>query len=161
MAPKVKTTTPPADPESMATQPDSPAEKTPEEELETQCPPEPDAPPKRKRGRPKGKPSGSTATKRRRTQAPLVKNVISKNLNFLVHTKIVQQVIIELKMLDYHPPRSKDDLLELLRSNRIQEDKDKCTSAQACAVGVEFYQRLYEAARDELAASAASVAFAA
>ena len=93
MAPKLKSATPP---ESMATtHPDSPAEKPPEEELETQCTPEPDAPPNRKRGRPKGKASGSTTTKSRPTQAPLVKNVISKNI--LVHPKIVQQVLAELE----------------------------------------------------------------
>ena len=96
MAPKVKTTIPL---ESMATQPDSPAEKPPEEELETQCTPEPvalpDALPKRKRGRPKGGPSASNTTKTRPTQAPLVKNVISKNL--LVHPKIVQQVLNEFE----------------------------------------------------------------
>ena len=92
MAPKVKTTT---QFESMATtQPDSPAaEKPPEEELETQCTPDPDAPPKKNRGRPKGK--ASATTKRRRKQAPLVKSVISKHI--LVHPKIVQQVLNELE----------------------------------------------------------------
>ena len=92
MAPKVKTTTQSL--ESMeATQADSPAEQTPEEELETQCTPDPDAPPKKNRGRPKGK--ASATTKRRRKQAPLVKNVISKNI--LVHPHIVQQVLNELE----------------------------------------------------------------
>ena len=91
MAPKVKTTT---QLESMeATQADSPAEKPPEEELETQCTPDPDAPPKKNRGRPKAK--ASATTKRRRKQAPLVKNVISKNIP--VHPKIVQQVLAELE----------------------------------------------------------------
>ena len=92
MAPKVKTTTPP---ESMeATQADTPAEKPPEEELETQCAPLPDAPdehPKKKRGRPRGK--GTSTTSSRRTAS--VKNVISKNI--LVHPKIVQQVLNELE----------------------------------------------------------------
>ena len=76
-----------------ATQPDSPAEKTPEEELETHCTPDPDAPPKKNRGRPKGK--ASATTKRRRKQAPLVKNVISKNI--LIHPHIVQQVLSEFE----------------------------------------------------------------
>ena len=94
MAPKVKTTTQSL--ESMeATQADSPAEKPPEEELETQCTPDPDAPPKKNRGRPKAKASATTTTKRRRKQAPLVKNVISKNI--LVHPHIVQQVLNELE----------------------------------------------------------------
>ena len=94
MAPKVKTTTQSL--ESMeATQADSPAEKPPEEELETQCTPDPDAPPKTNRGRPKGKASAANATKRRPTQAPLVKNVISKRLH--LHPKIVQQVLSELE----------------------------------------------------------------
>ena len=92
MAPKVKTTNPL---ESMATQPDSPADKPREEEIETQCTPEPDAPPKRKRGRPKGKLSRLTTTKSRPTQAPLVKTIISKRI--LVHPKIVQQVLSELE----------------------------------------------------------------
>ena len=93
MAPKVKTTTQSL--ESMeATQADSPAEKPPEEELETQCAPLPDAPdehPKKKRGRPRGK--GTSTTSSRRTAS--VKNVISKNI--LVHPKIVQQVLNELE----------------------------------------------------------------
>ena len=92
MAPKVKTTTQSL--ESMeATQADPPAENPPEEELETQCTPDPDAPPKKNRGRPKAK--ASATTKRRRKQAPLVKNVISKNI--LVHPHIVQQVLNELE----------------------------------------------------------------
>ena len=90
MPPKVRSASTP--PDSMATQPDSPAEVRPEEVLETQCVPEPDAPPdappKRKRGRPRGKASGSNPTKSRQNQAALVKNVISKNI--LVHPKIVQ-----------------------------------------------------------------------
>ena len=88
MPPKVKSTTP----ESMATQPDSPAEKPQEEDIETQCAPLPDPPdelPKKKRGRPRGK--GTITTTSRRTA--LVKNVISKNI--LVHPKIVQQVLNE------------------------------------------------------------------
>ena len=90
MAPKVKTTTQSL--ESMEpTQADSPAEKPPEEELETQCTPDPYAPPKKNRGRPKGK--ASATTKRRRKQAPLVKNVISNSILF--HPKIVQQVLAE------------------------------------------------------------------
>ena len=99
MSPKVRSASTP--PDSMATQPDSPAEVRPEEVPQTQCVPEPDAPPdalpKRKRGRPKGGPSGSATTTSRPTQAPLVKNVISKRI--LVHPKIVQQVIIELENL--------------------------------------------------------------
>ena len=96
MAPKVKTTTQSL--ESMdATQADSPAEKPPEEELETQCAPLPDAPPdehpKKRRGRPRGK--GTITTSSRRTA--LVKNVISKNI--LVHPKIVQQVLNELEKI--------------------------------------------------------------
>ena len=94
MAPKVKTTTQSL--ESMdATQADSPAEKPPEEELETQCAPLPDAlpdeHPKKRRGRPRGK--GTSTTSSRRTAS--VKNVISKNI--LVHPKIVQQVLNELE----------------------------------------------------------------
>ena len=94
MAPKVKTTTQSL--ESMEpTQADSPAEKPPEEEVETQCTLDPDAPPKKNRGRPKGKAAATTTTKPRRKQAPLVKNVISKNT--LVHPKIVQQVLNEFE----------------------------------------------------------------
>ena len=74
MAPKVKTTTPI---DSMETQPASPAEGPSEEVSQTQCALEPDAPPPKKRGRPKGKASGSNTTKNRATRAPLVKNCIS------------------------------------------------------------------------------------
>ena len=81
----------------MATQPDSPAEKPQEEDIETQCAPlqdaPPDEPPKKKRGRPRGK--GTITTSSRRTA--LVKNVISKNI--LVHPKIVQQVLNELEKI--------------------------------------------------------------
>ena len=94
MAPKVKTATQSL--ESMeATHADSPAEKPPDGELETQCTPDSNAPPKRNRGRPKGKVPATTTKKRRRTHSPLVKNVISKNT--LVHPKIVQQVLSELE----------------------------------------------------------------
>ena len=118
MAPKVKTTTQSL--ESMeATQADSPAEKPPEEELETQCTP-PDAPPKKNRGRPKGK--ASATTKRRRKQAPLVKNVISKNI--LVHPKIVQQVLNELENVCVETVKTKGVFRTRFFNVKLREARD-------------------------------------
>ena len=92
MPAKFKSTIPP---EVMATQPDSPAEKPQEEDIETQCATlqdaPPDEPPKKKRGRPRGK--GTITTSSRRTAS--VKNVISKNI--LAHPKVVQRVLNELE----------------------------------------------------------------
>ena len=120
MPPKVKTTTQPG--ESMeATQPDSPAEKTPEGELETQCTPDPDAPPKKNRGRPKGKASATTATKRSRKQA-LVKNVISKNI--LVHPHIVQQVLNELESVCVEHVKTKSVFRTRFFTVKLREGRD-------------------------------------
>ena len=113
MAPKVKTTTQSLD-IMEATQADSLAEKPPEEELETQCTPDPDAPPKKNRGRPKAKASATTTTKRRRKQAPLVKNVISKNI--LVHPHIVQQVLNEFEKVCLEHVKTKSVLRTRLLS---------------------------------------------
>ena len=87
----------------MPTQPDSPAEQPTEQELQTQCALDPDAPhgaptdalPKKKRGRPRGKTSGSNTTSSGQTRAAVVKHVISKNI--LVHPEIVLQVLNELE----------------------------------------------------------------
>ena len=119
MAPKVKTTTQSL--ESMeATQADSPAEKPPEEELETQCTPDPDSPPKRNRGRPKAKVSATT--KRRRKQAPLVKNVISKHI--LVHPKIVQQVLAELENVCVERIKTKSVFRTRFFNVKLREARD-------------------------------------
>ena len=121
MAPKVKTTTQSL--ESMeATQADSPAEKPPEEELETQCTPDPGAPPKKNRGRPKSKASTTTTTKRRRTQAPLVKNVISKNIR--VHPKIVQQVLAELENVCVERIKTKSVFRTRFFNVKLREARD-------------------------------------
>ena len=120
MPPKVKTTT---QFEIMATtQPDSPAEKPPEEELETQCTPDPDAPPKKNRGRPKAKASATTTTKRRRKQAPLVKNVISKNI--LVHPHIVQQVLNELENVCVEHVKTKSVFRTRFFTVKLREARD-------------------------------------
>ena len=120
MAPKVKTTTQSL--ESMeATQADSPAEKPPEEELETQCAPLPDAPdehPKKKRGRPRGK--GTSTTSSRRTAS--VKNVISKNI--LVHPKIVQQVLNELENVCVETVKTKGVFRMRFFAVRLREARD-------------------------------------
>ena len=92
MAPKVKTTTPI---DSMETQPASPAEAPPVEVSQTQCALEPDAPPPKKRGPPKGKASTTKTNKNRATRAPLLKHVISKEI--LVHPHVVQKVLCELE----------------------------------------------------------------
>ena len=123
MAPKVKTTTQSL--ESMeATQADSPAEKPPEEELETQCTPDPDAPPKKNRGRPKAKASATTTTKRRRTQAPLVNNVISKDI--LVHPKIVQQVLNELENVCVETAKTKGVFRMRFLTVKLREARQAC-----------------------------------
>ena len=88
MAPKVKSTTPI---DSMETQPASPAEAPSEVVSQTQCALEPDAPQTKKRGRPKGKASGSNTTKNRAPRAPQLKHVISKKI--LVHPHVVQKVL--------------------------------------------------------------------
>ena len=93
MSPKVRSASTP--PDSMATQPDSPAEVRPEEVPQTQCVPEPDAPQTKKRGRPRGKASSSDANKNRATRAPLLKHVISKKT--LVHPHVIQKVLCELE----------------------------------------------------------------
>ena len=121
MAPKVKTTNQSL--ESMeATQADSPAEKPPEEEPETQCTPDPDAPPKKNRGRPKAKASTTTTTKRRRKQAPLVKNVISKNI--LVHPHIVQQVLNELEKVCVENVKTKNVFRTRFFNVKLREARD-------------------------------------
>ena len=121
MAPKVKTTTQSL--ESMeATQADSPAEKPPEEELETQCAPLPDAPPdehpKKRRGRPRGK--GTSTTSSRRTAS--VKHVISKNI--LVHPKIVQQVLNELENVCVETVKTKGVFRMRFFAVRLREAHD-------------------------------------
>ena len=93
MPPKVRSASTP--PDSMATQPDSPAEVRPEEVPQTQCVPEPDAPQTKKRGRPRGKASSSDANKNRATRAPLLKHVISKKT--LVHPHVIQKVLCVLE----------------------------------------------------------------
>ena len=93
MPPKVRSASTP--PDSMATQPDSPAEERPEEVPQTQCVPEPDAPQTKKRGRPRGKASSSDANKNHASKAPLLKQVISKQT--LVHPQVVQKVLSELE----------------------------------------------------------------
>ena len=121
MAPKVKTTTQSL--ESMeATQADPPAENPPEEELETQCTPDPDAPPKKNRGRPKAKASATTTTKRRRKQAPLVKNVISKNI--LIHPHIVQQVLNEFEKVCVENVKTKSVFRTRFFNVKLREARD-------------------------------------
>ena len=119
MPPKVKST---IHPESMATQPDSPAEKPQEEDIETQCAPLQDAPPdelpKKKRGRPRGK--GTSTTSSRRTAS--VKNVISKNI--LVHPKIVQQVLNELENVCVETVKTKGVFRMRFFAVRLREARD-------------------------------------
>ena len=103
-----------------ATQADPPAEKPPEEELETQCTPDPDAPPKKNRGRPKAK--ASATTKRRRKQAPLVNNVISKNI--LVHPHIVQQVLNELEKVCVENVKTKNVFRTRFFNVKLREARD-------------------------------------
>ena len=79
----------------METQPASPAEGPSEEVSQTQCALEPDAPPPKKRGRPRGKSSTTNANNSRATRAPLLKHVISKTI--LVHPHVVQKVLSELE----------------------------------------------------------------
>ena len=94
MPPKIKTISP----ESMATQPDSPPPEDPSDDLpETQCVQVPEAQPKRKRGRPKGKASTTKTNKGRPTKTTLVNHVISKKM--LGHPEIVQKVLDELENL--------------------------------------------------------------
>ena len=93
MPPKIKTISP----ESMVTQPDSSPEDPPDDIPETQCVQGPEAQPKRKRGRPKGKAQAPTPNKARPSKTALVKHVISKKI--LVHPEIVQKVINELENL--------------------------------------------------------------
>ena len=102
MAPKVKSTTPI---DSMETQLASPTEAPSEVVSQTQCALDPDAPQTKKRGRPKGKASGSNTTKSRAPRAPLVKNVISKKI--LVHPHIVQKVLRELENVCEEEVRTK------------------------------------------------------
>ena len=122
MPPKVRSASTP--PDSMATQPDSPAEVRPEEVPQTQCVPEPDAPPdappKRKRGRPRGK--GSKTTNARR--AALVKNVISKNI--LVHPKIVQQVLNELENVCVETVKKKGVFRMRFLTVKLREARQAC-----------------------------------
>ena len=102
MAPKVKTTTPP---ENMETQPASPTEAPSEVVSQTQCALDPDAPQTKKRGRPKGKASGSNTTKNRAPRAPQLKHLISKKS--LVHLHVVQKVLRELETLCVEEVKSK------------------------------------------------------
>ena len=94
MAPKVKSTTPI---DSMETQLASPTEAPSEVVSQTQCALDPDAPQTKKRGRPKGKASGSNTTKNRAPRAPQLKHLISKKS--LVHLHVVQKVLRELETL--------------------------------------------------------------
>ena len=102
MAPKVKITTPI---DSMETQPASPAEAPSEVVSQTQCALDPDAPQTKKRGRPKGKASGSNTTKNRAPRAPQLKHLISKKS--LVHLHVVQKVLRDLETLCVEEVKSK------------------------------------------------------
>ena len=94
MPPKIKTISP----ESMATQPDSPPPADPSDDLpETQCVQVPEAQPKRKRGRPKGRASTAKTNKGRPTKTTLVRHLISEKT--LVHPEVVQKVLSELENL--------------------------------------------------------------
>ena len=102
MPPKVRSALPPA---PMATQPDSPTEAPSEVVSQTQCALDPDAPQTKKRGRPKGKASGSNTTKNRAPRAPQLKHLISKKT--LVHLHVVQKVLRELETLCVEEVKSK------------------------------------------------------
>ena len=102
MPPKVRSALPPA---PMATQPDSPTEAPSEVVSQTQCALDPDAPPTKKRGRPKGTASATQTNKNRATRAPLVKNVISEKI--LVHPHVVQKVLCELENVCVQAVKSK------------------------------------------------------
>ena len=119
MPPKVRSALPPA---PMATPPDSLAEGPQEEVSQTQCALESDAPQTKKRGRPKGTASGPNTTKRRRKQAPLVKNVISKNI--LVHPHIVQQVLNELEKVCVEHVKTKSVFRTRFFNVKLREARD-------------------------------------
>ncbi len=87
MPPKLKTAVPP---EAMATQPDTPPDEIPPvPDLA-----EPEAPPKKKRGRAKAKAKASSPAKTKKgrpSKASVVTNEIAKNI--LVHPDVVDKVL--------------------------------------------------------------------